>query len=486
MKKLCFGSLMTVLLRCKASSTTQKSLCGTMLLSVNPDYDIRTDDGTTSALVKGTANVSKVVIDAARTSDNELVISFFKSDVIPLLDSNKKSNVVLALKEIISEDTDIKNDTVIELIGNTKKIDVITSRELNFEEFIAGIFLYTLYYTDNRFPASIKEVTKDFISTFDARKGEITFDIPSFPSLPCISKTIKGKSFDNIFTEVRHTASLKLRNPNCLKIFQLDVANNEFDFSALKDFLLNNIGRYVFSRAQMEQFRLDDELETIGLKAVRMMHDGCSNTGEELGEILLYSFLEQVLNAPKIMSKVELDRTSSKSSKSDGVHILSIPGTPTPYYQLIFGTSDIVGSINDAIDAAFTSINEIGTSAKSEMQLIDSSSLGILFDKKTAEQMKQILVPSKGRASAPDTAFGIFLGYSINLEKNKYSNTEYRAAVVKKMAEDIQASADYIATKIADCGLSAYSFYFYVLPFDDAITDKKSIMEDLLTGGNAE
>jgi len=51
MKKMCFGSFATVLSKCRAPSITQKELIGRMLLVVNPNYDITTDDVAVSALV---------------------------------------------------------------------------------------------------------------------------------------------------------------------------------------------------------------------------------------------------------------------------------------------------------------------------------------------------------------------------------------------------------------------------------------------------
>jgi len=53
MKKLCFGTFATILKICMAKRVTQKQLCGTMLLSIAPTYDIRSDDGTVSDLILG-------------------------------------------------------------------------------------------------------------------------------------------------------------------------------------------------------------------------------------------------------------------------------------------------------------------------------------------------------------------------------------------------------------------------------------------------
>ena len=91
--------------------------------------------------------------------------------------------------------------------------------------------------------------------------------------------------------------------------------NNQFVSDDLQSFIRKNVGRYVFSRARLEQFRTSGDLESIGLEAMTIMANngtpGQKDTGNALGEILLYAFLEQILDAPKIMSKVELVTTTN-------------------------------------------------------------------------------------------------------------------------------------------------------------------------------
>ena len=53
MKRLCFGTFATVLKNCMAKRVTQKKLCGAMLLSIAPTYDISGDDGAVSDLILG-------------------------------------------------------------------------------------------------------------------------------------------------------------------------------------------------------------------------------------------------------------------------------------------------------------------------------------------------------------------------------------------------------------------------------------------------
>ena len=57
----------------------------------------------------------------------------------------------------------------------------------------------------------------------------------------------------------------------------------------------------------------------------------------ELGELLLFCFLESQLKAPKILSKLELKTTSGLYvNGADGVHFLKLEDGN---YQLIFGES---------------------------------------------------------------------------------------------------------------------------------------------------
>jgi hypothetical protein len=142
-----------------------------------------------------------------------------------------------------------------------------------------------------------------------------------------ISRTLPEAGMDKIFTEVKHNEKLGLRNPEQLRLFHLNVSNNQFVLTGLENFIENIVGEYVFSRAQME--RLTDpnagiNPHSIGIKALRVMKkNGAADqkgTGNELGEIMLYAFLEGVLKAPKIFSKVELNAaTTPFGRESDSV-----------------------------------------------------------------------------------------------------------------------------------------------------------------------
>ena len=91
-----------------------------------------------------------------------------------------------------------------------------------------------------------------------------------------------------------------------------------------------------------------------------------------------------------------------------------------------------------------------------------------------------MIFPEKGSGlTKPDDAFGLFLGYTV---KTPYepNNAIYSANLEAQMDIDITKISTYLEKRIAALGLLNYSFYVYVLPLNDAIIDKESIMKDAL------
>ena len=66
--------------------------------------------------------------------------------------------------------------------------------------------------------------------------------------------------------------------------------------------------------------------------------------------------------------------------------------------------------------------------------------------------------------------------------RSKYKHVKYEDLITSKMVEDIHRHTQYIIKKINDNNLDGHSFYFFVLPFMDAESDKFSIMKNVMTG----
>lgn len=291
-----------------------------------------------------------------------------------------------------------------------------------------------------------------------------------------------GKDFDAVFFEADNVQKLSLKNNNCLRLFYLNILNNEFSYEGLQQFLQRNIGRYVFSRASIEQFTTEGDAEAIGLKAIELLRQANNpndnGAGGELGEILLYLFLENKLNAPKLLSKVELKTSGNQYVfGSDGIHLLQLDNKS---FQLVLGESKIIGKLDKAVDKAFESIEKVSKNPSNELRLIEKNILSESFDEETTEYIKSLIVPLKRDTSFNvDNAFGIFLGYTLDIDATLYSNAQFRNAVTQKLKDDVQNIASYIEQKINTSGLTGYSFYFYILPFNDAKEDRANIIKKL-------
>lgn len=176
MKKLCFGTFATILKKCMAKRVTQKRLCGTMLLSIAPTYDISGEDGTVSDIMLGKKNLSPIVTDAAPNVDPQVISDYFKQNVLHMLDSNKRSLIVLALKDIIASDNTIEPDTTVEKVNDMTKETIVRRNAFVLADFLAGIFLYTVLNVENRnCENSVNEITDEYIQTFDSQKMNISF-----------------------------------------------------------------------------------------------------------------------------------------------------------------------------------------------------------------------------------------------------------------------------------------------------------------------
>ena len=482
MGHLCFGSYTRILLYKSATTKlSNKFLCGTLLKVFDEYYDITGDDDTVSKLLNGGQNINPDIVGAAGKIDPHIVEQYFEREIVHRINADKKKHIVLALKELILSDGEITEGTQ---LGTLADLTVEALREkttFSFTEFLVDIFLYAVTKTDNTLDkAGLKLIKRDYCDQYNDRLHEVqVYELPQIRPAPVASLTVKAKKFDQVFTLVAEDKISDIY-PSDLKLYRLGMDVDGIEYRKLHNFLLNTIGEYVYSRVQVGEIIDDDEYGTIAIKALSLMLENGSpdekRTGNELGELLLYIFLEYVLQAPKLMSKVELlGMSSSRRSKSDGIHLLVSQGA-TPFNQLVFGATRLDTSLEQAIDDALAHVVEIKNNKNKEYDLVESGMFYQAFDKDTSAKIRDIIIPKKGNVDKPPMAFGVFLGYSLNMSGDITS-------CVSKMENDIKQCLVYMKQKIQTLGLCRYSFYVYVVPFNDAVLDKKQIMEKLMTLG---
>jgi len=478
-KKLCIGTFLNIL--SQARNIKQLALFSTLLSFIGNGQDYG-DDTLQGHLKSGKNNL--VDYDDLITYDKDKLVVHFKKNIIPALKPELHKAVVLAFRDVLNED-DIPDTTTVgyESEGYTKQ-DIVNKQYFCFEELLANIFYYCAIAVKNiPYKDNIKEIKNDYVVSFVSNSDEINFEDSIKSLTSTLTSTLDKSQFDRVFKEITNN-KLSIPNNNEVKMYCLDLINANIDYNSLKKFIYRNIGNYIYSRAQRNNYRLNGDTDLIVADAIRAYKKKMKASPEtnHFNEIMLYSFLECVLGAPKIFSKLELQNKSGEfSTFSSGIHVLSLKKGLLPYNQIVLGATDTYDSLDQAVDNAFLQIEKVAASASEEYELIESTIFNKTFDAKTNAALESIILPKKGSGvSKPDKAYGIFLGYTANVDNTGLSNDEFKDAVKEKMEDDIKAITPYIESKIKSLSLENHSFYIYILPLNDALKDKDMVIAEAL------
>src|SRR3569833_638355 len=157
-----------------------------------------------------------------------------------------------------------------------------------------------------------------------------------------LTNAIHTDFLDLFYSEIKDQA---LENGNKLNVFTLRVINNSFAYNQLIELLGDKLHHFALSRKVIQHLMDQDKLHTLVTKSKSKLRQyieksqeanpGGQSDGGELGELLLYCLLECHLNAPKILTKLEIKTSNQKYvNGADGVHLLKVSDKD---YQLVFG-----------------------------------------------------------------------------------------------------------------------------------------------------
>lgn len=501
MEHLCVGSYVRIMTSCTIPAERKfDSFCEKLMISLCKDgakafsytsadgYEVSYSYPNFNKIHSSSQNLPTEVMQMALTKDARAIERYFITIIIPAMEEARKKNAVLALKSIILKDHAIADNTQLGTISSLTKHELKSKNEFVLSEFLTDIFIYAIAKTDNTIEADFtKSIKKDYSSAYSPMTDTITlYEVTKPKTKASIPLTSKG-TFNKVFTPIS-SECLSISATHDLQIFCLKFDDYDFDYHCLWKHLRNNIGYYVYSRRLIKQYMEEDEISALAYDAIahikELMAKGHLSSGNELGELLLYIFLEQVLNAPKLMSKVEFSNHGGLfTSESVGIHLLTADAT-VPFNQIILGTSFIDGDLQSAIDSAFSYAQKLKNRKKDERRFVESSIFAASFPAEVYNQLEAIILPTEANANKPATAFGLFLGYTLNgVSSNGKTIDDYQNDVREQLKQDILKQVPYIESKIMQYGLDGYSLYIYMLPFTDADEDKKNIMDKLLQSG---
>lgn len=487
MKKLCFGTLLNLIYQAKGQNVTYKSICDAVFTAYGCDDTAHRDKSLPSHLKSGHDNVPPDVINAARNIEYEAAVRGFEECVVGLIADANAKQFIYAIKAVLREN-DISGDTIIGNVPGFEKKSILIADKFIMASLLACLFKYAIVDVSNVDCATnLKDFEKNYLTSVDSSKQIFIDPLASEDeaedeeSTP-LQRTINDSTFGRTFKKISSMVVSGITHPSTANIYCADLNNGKMRFGKIKEFLADNIGTYVFSRSKVDSFK-NRPIGAIGTQALIEFKKAYGASADTvLGELILYVFLEQELNAPKIMSKIEFTQHTGLASKSDGIHLLATTEHGRQFNQLVFGASNIEGDLKASVDRAFERIVSIEQNADSEFETVENTAYGLMFDSSTIEYMKDVMIPRKQFKYKPDMAFGLFLGYTLKIDPAITDSALYRVAAEEQLKRDIASIKDYIANTIKQNELGGYTFYCYVLPFNDAPTEKTSLIDEMLEG----
>ena len=295
-------------------------------------------------------------------------------------------------------------------------------------------------------------------------------------------RTDVQNDFLNLFSKIIENEPLE--NENRLNLFVLKITNNSFSYETLTEELGNILTTYALSRSTYDELCSQKKYASLVIKAKEKLRKAENNDGE-LGEILLYCMLESHLNAPKLLTKLELKTAANNYvNGADGVHLLKIDDST---YQFVFGESKLNSSLQTGIYEAFKSINNLLekdlNNLRYEISLVNSN---ILKETATGEStiLKKLLIPTENDENLNiDHSFGIFLGFDIPIsnEERKMKNSDFRTLMNGKIEKAVRDVLTTLNNQIKKNEFVGYNFYIYIIPFSELDVVRKKIIEKLKT-----
>lgn len=290
-----------------------------------------------------------------------------------------------------------------------------------------------------------------------------------------------NKRFLNLFRTLQLDRSPQQSTVN---LHVLNIESNSFIYQKLVEELRELIVGYVHSNRRLAEFEKNYQAFSPKpyFEAIQKFRTYTSNEGE-LGELLLYAFLESGLNAPKLLSKMQLKTDANDYIKgSDGIHLLEVGGD----YQLIFGESKMYADLLDGAREAFDSIAEFKLDGLGfERGLIDTHVINEMVTEEGYEKIKSILLPSGDNGPDIDLSFGIFLGFELSIDDVQLSmkNSEFREWIYSAVQQNASRVIDTIQKRIIKHKLFGHDFHIYIVPFTDIDITRKKLIQEMLTIG---
>lgn len=160
MERLCFGTFMDILIQCKSALIDKTNLTQKVIKTIDRECDYTGSSGyqALNRLYKCSGDFTITythIRELAPNTEKHILLERFEDDVIPLIDPDKYTLLILALCDIIKKDATLNPEKTGENIKKFEKYinkdinDFLNSKEYILSEFLTSIFRYTVIEVKN-------------------------------------------------------------------------------------------------------------------------------------------------------------------------------------------------------------------------------------------------------------------------------------------------------------------------------------------------
>lgn len=256
MKRICLGTMITLLYQSRMRSADKiKTVCEGIFAAFGLEINNYNKE-LPSHLKSGHDPAPGDLIDAARTLSIEDIDMGFEKYVLPLIHNEKHEAVFRAIKDVLRDDVTILSTTIVGKMAGFEKDNILMHDSFDESALLANVVTYAIINTENdKLGANIREIGTGYVDGFIGTGEDIFFISPlvAQDQASPLKRTLKDPLFDRIFKKAADVTISGMSNPTKACVFYIDPNNCQFRFRDLKDFIINNIGSYVFSRAQTKR-----------------------------------------------------------------------------------------------------------------------------------------------------------------------------------------------------------------------------------------
>lgn len=405
-----------------------------------------------------------------------------------IIDKRKVGKVFSSILELIQMDETIDENDVIYKTNEIilTKVKFIAKKDFSFPNDFTPLLFYLISNDERRAKNDEKinnnPYSKKLQVLFDkSDDSKVNVSMETSISLNrLIVKTVKYGNLSRAFWKINndlHLPELFARD-NKISLYIINVKNSQYDFSSLASFLGDVVEGFIFSREKVKEY-YDSSIKIRHL--VDDAKDSVRKSGypdkEVFSQLMLYSFLECAMGAPKIVNMIE-DANFGKSG-ADGLYFVPANSIKENKSSLLLGTSSIDEDLDEAISNAIKDAEDCIKSQDNGSYTLDENIFNTHFPNEIAEKIINTIKNGDSLLDN-DISLGFFISFSLKVNKPKSSfknSEEYRVYIMSLLEETIKSKIKWLYDTILQTKLSNYRLYFFFVPLDSVDEDVKQIME---------